>query len=140
MKVRMPPQPVARRSSTTEIPMKAAIAPPTALLALLQLLLLTLLLSLAACGPKNVGEDTLKADEGYTNPANEPEAQLRYPISGNRIEQRLFYMNQPHVMIERQQRQRDYFDRRMGEPSTPGRSAPNDYNNLTPRQASPFRQ
>ena len=93
-------------------------------------------LALAACGPKNVGEDVLKADDGYTHAGREPETQLRYPISGNRIEQRLYYMNQPHVMVETMQRQKDYFNRRAG--ITP-KDAPNDYNNLTPKQQSPFR-
>ena len=90
-------------------------------------------LLLAACGPKNVGEDVPKAEEGFTNAANEPEAQLRYPLSGRRLDQRLYHMNQPQIMEERQQRQRDYFDRRTGAPGQNAVPA------LVPRQASPFR-
>lgn len=102
------------------------------------LLLMTLLspLALTGCGPKMVGEDTLKADDGYTNPGGEPEAQLRYPISGSRTEQRLYYMNQPQVMVARQQKQREYYNRRMGLQDS---QIPGSDNSLFPRRYSPFR-
>lgn len=97
---------------------------------------LLLAATLTGCGPKTVGEDTLKADDGYTNAANEPEAQARYPISGSRTEQRLYYLNQPQLMVERQQKQREYFNRRLGltEQKTQGTD-----NSLFPSRYSPFR-
>ena len=88
----------------------------------------------AACGPKNVGEDeSAPAPDNHQNMSADSE--LRFPMSGSRVHQRLYYMNQPDVMIRIQEERRDYMQRRTG--LTPG---PNDYRNLQPRQASPFRQ
>lgn len=91
-----------------------------------------LALTLAACGPKDISEGTTIADYG-TNPASEPEAHLRYPVDGNRLQQRLFLLNQPQVMESMQQRQRDYFHRRAGVKPSFGEP-------LVPKQPSPFRQ
>lgn len=85
---------------------------------------------LAACGPKEIGEGMVEADRGGHDPADP--AQLRYPMDGNRIQQRLYMLNQPNVMMQMRAR-RENFMRRTG-------AAPNDYTNLQPKQPSPFRQ
>lgn len=96
------------------------------------LYIIGLCLCCTACGPKDVGEGTASTDYG-TNPAVEPEAQLRYPISGSPTQQRLYLFNQPQTFTTFQQRQRNFMQRHNG-------NTPNDYTNLTPQQVSPFRQ
>ena len=91
---------------------------------------------LGGCGPKDIGEGASEEFAG-TNPAREPEDSLRYPIDnskyGNRLQQRLYLMNQPDRMIFDQQRRMERFQRWQGvAPGAPDPAA-------TPRQRSPFR-
>ena len=89
-----------------------------------------LCLALAACGPKDVGEGASSALP-VSSPAQDLLSQARYPMDGNRIQQRLYVLNQPQVIETMQQRQKDLLRRG---------AAPSGYENLTPKQASPFRQ
>lgn len=88
---------------------------------------------LSACAPKEVAQDTTsEIYYGYT-PENNSDmtAHARYPISGNRIQQRLYLLNQPEVQMQIQNSYRSYFERQMGEPLK--RTDPN-----TPKFKSPF--
>lgn len=97
------------------------------------LLVVAFCLALTACGPKYIGESTVGADDAGGLSAAQDPAQSRYPMDGNRVQQRLYLLNQPGVMERMQRARREFFLRRAG-------IAPNDYNNLQPKQPSPFRQ
>lgn len=98
----------------------------------LHLALCAALLLLCACGPKNIGEDRMPEPDDHVAMGNAQE--LRYPTDGNRVQQRLYLFNHPTAAIQRMELQRAQMLRRMDP------DAPNDYTNLQPRQASPFRQ
>lgn len=91
---------------------------------------------LCSCGPKDIGEGT--SAEYYSSAAREPSTSTadhaRYPADGNRVQQRLFLLNQPAVQIQLQDRQRNFMNKRMG--ITPEAVDPA----TTPKQPSPFRE
>ncbi len=90
---------------------------------------------LAGCGgPKPVGYGTAQAEVTGVGYAVDDPGQLRYPLSGRNIDKKLYFLNQPHNMIQLQQHYKSFLqDKNTMAP-------PNDYNNLQPREASPFRQ
>lgn len=53
------------------------------------------LVFLGACGPKEVGHGTATPEPTI---GRDPAVELRYPMDGNRIQQRLYTLNQPHIM------------------------------------------
>lgn len=95
-------------------------------------MLLLTALCLSGCGPREVTEGI--SDDYSYNPGREPEDALRYPIDNNRLQQRLYLMNQPDRMVYNQQRQRELFLRYRG--FRPDTSDPMEI----PKQRSPFRE
>lgn len=91
---------------------------------------------LGACGPKDIGQGS--SSDYYNDSAREPSSSTaehsRYPVDGNRVQQRLFLLNQPAVQTQLQDRQRNFMNRRMG--IAPG----TDSETQVPKQASPFRE
>lgn len=99
---------------------------------------LALFLTLAACGPKDIGTGT--SDPDMAPPGVSSVENLRQPMTGaNPIQRRLFFYNQPHIMMQMQQsgldNYRRYINRHNGgvDPESP------EYREV-PRQRSPFRQ
>lgn len=97
-----------------------------------------LFLTLAACGPKDIGTGT--SDPDMAPPGVSSVENLRQPMTGaNPIQRRLFFYNQPHIMMQMQQsgldNYRRYINRHNGgvDPESP------EYREV-PRQRSPFRQ
>ncbi len=98
--------------------------------------IIILCLYLSGCGgPKMVGEDVKRAEITGLSYAVDDPSLLRYPLSGKKIDETLYIVNHPQVMAVRQQRYDNYLRK-----VTAGSAPPNDYNNLQPREASPFRQ
>lgn len=97
-----------------------------------RLALCATLLLLCACGPRNIGEGSTPEPDDHV--AMDSAQELRYPVDGSRTQQRLYLFNHPGAAIQRVELQRAQMLHRMG------LDAPNDYTNLQPRQASPFRQ
>ncbi len=92
-------------------------------------------LFLAGCGgPKTVGDDAPQAEITGLGYAVDDPGQLRYPLSGKGIDKNLYFMNKPETMTGLQQY---YHNLLQSKQKTP---PPNDYDNLQPREASPFRQ
>ncbi len=89
---------------------------------------------LCACGPKAVGQNEPQAEITGVGYAVDDPGQLRYPLSGRSVDTYLYYLNQPQSMNMRQSYYNSLLPKREGE-----QQAPNDYNNLQPRQVSPFR-
>lgn len=99
---------------------------------------LFLCLTLAACGPKDIGTGTSEPDDAP--PGVSSVDSLRQPLTGaSPIQRRLFFYNQPHIMMQMQQSRLDdyrrYINRHNGgvDPESPA------YREV-PRQRSPFRQ
>ncbi|HJA78116.1 chemotaxis protein [uncultured Desulfovibrio sp.] len=106
-------------------------------IAILLPLLLTLAL-LPACGPKDIGTGTSEPD-GEALGVSSVDS-LRQPFTGaNPIQRRLYYYNQPNIMMQMQQARldayRNYINRYHNRvnPESP------EYREV-PRQRSPFRQ
>ncbi len=95
-----------------------------------------LCLFLVGCGgPKIVGSDVTPAKVTGLNYAVDDPSLLRYPLSGKKIDETLYFLNQPQTIVAQQQKFNNYL-RKVTAKGAP----PNDYNNLQPREASPFRQ
>ncbi len=98
--------------------------------------IILLCLCLGGCGgPKIVGEDVERAKVTGLSYAVDDPNHLRYPLSGKNIDETLYILNQPELMATRQYNYDNYLRR-----VTAGSAPPNDYNNLQPREANPFRQ
>ena len=99
------------------------------------LLAALLVLSLAACGPKDIGTGTSEPD---TVPAGVSGADsMRQPMTGNNSTQTmLYYFNRPDVMQSMQRSQFNMYMRHMGRDISPEDPA----YRAVPRQRSPFRQ
>ena len=100
---------------------------------------LALFLTLAACGPKDIGTGT--SDPDMAPPGVSSVENLRQPMTGaNPIQRRLFFYNQPHIMMQMQQsgldNYRRYINRYRGDGVDPESPAYRE----VPRQRSPFRQ
>ncbi len=94
---------------------------------------------LVGCGPKAVGHNATQAKVTGIGYANDDPSLARYPISGKTIDTTLYFVNTPQYTHQQQNTAQTYIRRAQGLPE--GNSiAPNDYNNLQPREASPFRQ
>lgn len=96
-----------------------------------------LLTTLAACGPKEVGEGM--SSDYYNASSREPSTSVaehsRYPTDGTApVQRRLFLMNQPVEQQRVIQRHRDYMNHRLG--INPDQPQPMDEQ---PKQRSPFR-
>ncbi len=98
--------------------------------------ILLLCISLVACGPKSVGQGAPQAEITGVGYANDDPSRLRYPLSGKKIDKTLYVLNHPEFMQQWQDTTHNYLRGLQADPKNP----PNDYNNLQPRQASPFRQ
>ncbi len=85
-------------------------------------------------GPKPVGYGAEQAKITGVGYAVDDPSILRYPLSGKNIDKKLYYLNQPEIMMELQQ----YYHNSLE--SKQKQEAPNDYKNLQPREVSPFRQ
>lgn len=100
-------------------------------------LLLTLVL-LAACGPKDIGTGTSEPDGdpvGVSSADN-----LRPAFTGaNPIQRRLFFYNQPNVMMQMQQSRLDAYHRYINRYHNGVNPESPEYREV-PRQRSPFRQ
>lgn len=72
---------------------------------------------LSACGPKEVGHGSSSVVYyGYIPENNSDMVEhARYPISGNRIQERLHMLNQPEVQRLMQNSYRSYINSKMGE-------------------------
>ncbi len=80
-------------------------------------------LLLSACGVKSVGDDvTPHTPSGLRSSAYSP-TDARYPVTGNRIEARLYMLNHPTAVMARQNYVqasiREQYNRAHGLPSTP---------------------
>ncbi len=96
------------------------------------LLYAMLFCALLGCGPKVVGEDIKKHyPSGGLSPAHDP-AELRYPASGKRIDKTLYMLNDPERMYVYQGHFNQYLKEQTNNTSE-------KYQNLQPRQESPFR-
>lgn len=94
-------------------------------------LLLCVLLCLAGCGPKEIGEDS---SDDFSAPLGvDTLHDARFPMDNNPVQQRLYLMNQPDRMIYSSARQKERMLYRMG--VTPE----NRPDPTVPRQRSPFR-
>lgn len=98
-----------------------------------------LLLPLSACGPKDIGTGTAEPDSAP--PGISSVESLRQPLTGaNPIQRRLYFYNQPHIMMQMQQSGLDayrrYINRYRGDGVNPESPAYRE----VPRQRSPFRQ
>lgn len=96
-------------------------------------------LTLAACGPKDIGTGTAEPDSAP--PGVSSVDSLRQPVTGaNPIQRRLYFYNQPHIMMQMQQSGLDtyrrYINRYRGDGVNPESPAYRE----VPRQRSPFRQ
>lgn len=89
------------------------------------------LAALPACGPKEVGQGTADAVGTEHGPGPDPVVELRYPVGNNRIQQRLYVLNQPQTMDFQQERVRQSLMRTQGQ---------EDPENKKPKQVSPFRE
>jgi len=90
---------------------------------------------LSACGPKEIGQGSSSdVYYGYIPENNSDMVQhARYPIGGNRIQERLHMLNQPEVQMQIQKSFRSYMNSKMGESlRTPN---PNQ-----PQYHSPFKE
>lgn len=87
-----------------------------------------MLLCIGACGPKEVGHGAATSDYSY---GPDPGQELRYPMDGNRIQQRLYMLNQPQTMDAQQRIVRDSLART---------SPQEDPAHTKPKQVSPFRE
>lgn len=96
-------------------------------------------LTLVACGPRDIGTGTAEPDSAP--PGISSVESLRQPLTGaNPIQRRLFFYNQPHIMMQMQQsgldNYRRYINRYRGDGVDPESPAYRE----VPRQRSPFRQ
>lgn len=96
-------------------------------------------LTLAACGPRDIGTGTAEPDSAP--PGISSVESLRQPPTGaNPVQRRLFFYNQPHIMMQMQQsgldNYRRYINRYRGDGVDPESPAYRE----VPRQRSPFRQ
>ncbi len=98
-------------------------------------ILLSCMFLMACGGPKVVGADVERAKLSGVGYAVDDPSLLRYPLSGKKIDETLYILNQPQNMAYRQKNFENYLRK-----ATAGSAPPNDYNNLQPREASPFRQ
>ncbi len=96
------------------------------------LLCAMLFCTLFGCGPKAVGEDKkTHYPSGALSPAQDA-AELRYPVSGKKIDKTLYMLNDPERMYVYQGKFNQYLKDQTENTSE-------KYQNLQPRQASPFR-
>ncbi len=91
------------------------------------------MLLLGGCGPKIVGQDAEQARVSGVGIATDDPNQLRYPLSGKNIDKQLYFLNKQETMAQMQ----NYTTLLLQQKRTD--DAPNNYNDLQPRQASPFR-
>lgn len=103
-------------------------------------LLLCLPPALAACGPKEVGEDMSDdyALSGSHDRLSNAEA-MRYPVTGaGNIQERLYHYNRPAVMENVQNWRLGQYRRMMG--IAPETNPEDPAYRAVPKQKSPFRQ
>lgn len=101
------------------------------------LLLLTLALP-AACGPKDIGTGTSGPDAAPVGISSVDS--LRQPFTGaNPIQRRLYFYNQPNIMMQVQQSRLDAYRRYINRHNNGVNPESPEYREV-PRQRSPFRQ
>lgn len=96
-------------------------------------------LLLTACGPKDIGTGTSEPDGAP--PGVSSVESLRQPLTGaNPIQRRLYFYNQPHIMMQMQQSGLDNYRRYINRYRGDGVNPESPEYREVPRQRSPFRQ